>query len=707
MARLSIEQLITTPSTPNYLADTAYDYTKWNLGKNMLKNADNTISPLFTTIRPLEESTSFAAAAVFSVKFSSTIDYLFGVENSTTASNTRRVHLWTINKRNGTKSWNGFITMTLGSATAHTVRDFKIDRKQESTGQASASGTAVTGVGNASWVTQGVAVGARIGFGSTDPSQITNWYRITVVGASSLTLGTSAGTVAQGAYVIEEYRPVYVATNAATTNGGVHLGKGISIEDFTNGGTTISLAVSTDNVKAIYWLKDAATVTNLVAAGGAMDIASQTATSLDLYVLDLVSAGNYKFFKYNLRAALTVATGISTSAFVLATGNNPFTGTGSQVANLCIATTSHGTGSGVKCLYLVSTTRIYRVPVTQITTTSTTVFSAPSDAIAETPTGGVTSYAATSALNSIEYVSTKDKFLISTTGNFNYFTQYVDSGTAFNEVWGKNVNALDQTTMSANIPTQISINGVGFIMHDNDDGVVYMCKNSTTAGIAIIYVVSVGAHWDDTRAYNLISPEISTPNALKYYRAFANHVGKIGSQVMGYATEYFELYVRTANIRTDATSGWVEVEENNDLSGLSGASAIQFLIESKTLGSNSIPAKFYGINLSYEDNTTDSHYALSVSKSDLNNKRFAFWFKTAFGGTVPTLTIRLYDADTGGVLLTDNTATPTLGTFEKTTDGTSWTSYNATDRANATTWIRYTPTSLADSIKVAAYLTQG
>lgn len=60
-----------------------------------------------------------------------------------------------------------------------------------------------------------------------------------------------------------------------------------------------------------------------------------------MYVLDLVSAGNYKVYKYNLRAALTVASGASVNAFIFATGNQAVTGTGSQNANLCIATASH------------------------------------------------------------------------------------------------------------------------------------------------------------------------------------------------------------------------------------------------------------------------------------------------------------------------------------------------------------------------------
>lgn len=718
MARISLEQLVTTPSTLNYLSESAYDYTKWNLGRGLIYNAgaaaiDKYIAPQFDCLRPMEESTAFAVSYVFAINFSPTIDYVFGIENSVAAAATRRVHLWTVNKKTGARSWNGFITLTLATATAHTVRDFKIDRKQESTGTAAASGTAVTGTGT-QFVTNRVAVGARIGFGSTDPKNISTWYRISAIGTDGgLTLATSAGTVADGPYVIEEYRPVYVATNATTTNGGIHLGKGITPEDFTSGGTTIALAVGTDNVKAVYWLKDAAVQTNIVAAGCAIDFAGATATNLDAYVVDLVVAGNYKFYKYNLRAALTVATGISTSAWVLATGNNPFTGTGSQNANLCIATAAHGTGSGVKSLYVVTTSRIYRVPVTQITTTSTTVFSSPSDNITEIPPGGTGSYPATAALSTIEYVSDMDYFIVGTThatSLHSYVTRYVGSGAQFDMLFGRNTLYLEQSLKDSNIPTHFS-NQIT-VMAYNDSGssnLVYAVKQGTTQSTHGIYILPFGNHW--TVAVNstgrLISPEITTSNALKYYRAFANHINAVGGGEFTKSTDPFRMYVRTANIQTDATSGWTLMDEANDLSALSGASSIQFMIEFKTITEAMIPARILGVNLSYEDNTTDSHYAVSLAKSSLASKIFAFWFKTAFGGTVPTLTIRLYDADTGGLLLTDDTATPTLGTFEKSTDGTNWTAYNDTDRANATTWIRYTPTSLADNIKVAAYLTQG
>lgn len=713
MARLSIEQLVTTPSTLNYLSESAYDSTKWNLGKGLIYNAgataiDKYIAPDFQAIRPMEESTPFAVVQIYAHNHSTSICYVFGVENLATAVATRRVHLWELNRKTGARSWKGFITMTLLTATAHTVRNFTMDIKEESTGTVQTTGTALTGSGTA-FVTNKVAVGARIGFGSTDPAQITTWYRISARASDTgLTLATSPGNITAGtAYVIQEFRPVYTATNATTTNGGTHYGKGISIEDFTPGGTTIAVAVSTDDVKAMYWLKDAAVQTNIVSAGVSLERDIATPTSLNMYVLDLVSAGNYKVYKYNIRAALTVATGASVSAWTLTTGNQAVTGTGSQNSNLCIATAGHGLGSGIKSIYFVTTTRWYRADVANITSGNV---SWQSDVIAEIPTGGTSTFAATGALSTIEYMPSIDAFVVgstSATGNFSYVSQYVASGNQFQRQWGRDYKYLEQSLKDSNHPTIFSNQITAMSFTDAGANRIFVCKQGTTISTNQIYVMAFGADWDyaATSQGRLISPEITTTNASKYYRIFVNEARYLGSSALGKPTEPYRIYARTANITTDDSSGWTLIDNTNDISGLAGASSIQFAVEFRTIGESCLPARVLGLNLSYEDTSTDSHYAVSVAKSSLASKQFAFWFKTAFGGTVPTLEINLYDADTGGLLLTDDSATPT-GTWEKTTDGTTWTGYNTTDRANATTWIRYTPASLADSIKVQAYLSQ-
>ena len=55
----------------------------------------------------------------------------------------------------------------------------------------------------------------------------------------------------------------------------------------------------------------------------------------------------------------------------------------------------------------------------------------------------------------------------------------------------------------------------------------------------------------------------------------------------------------------------------------------------------------------------------------------------------------------------DNTLTnPALGSFEiSTNDGTNWSNWVDNDKGNETTYLRYTPASTANNIRIKAVLT--
>lgn len=695
-------------SNLNYLSESAYDSSKWNLGKGIIANngasaVDKYIAPDFQVIRPMEESTPFAVVQAFAYNHSTTTAYVFGVENLATAVATRRIWLWELNRKTGQRSWKGFITMTLATATAHTVRNFSMDVKNESTGTVAVSGTAVTGTSTL-FATNKVAVWARIGFGSTDPSQITTWYRVTARASdTSITLNLSPWTIAGGtSYVIQEFRPIYTATNATTTNGGTHYGKGISIEDFTAWGTTIPLAVSTDDQKAIYWLKDAATQTNIVACGWARELSTATPTQLFYYVLDFVVAWNYKVYKYNLRAPLTVATWSSTSAFVLATGNQAFTGTASQNANLAIANTAHGLGAWVLSLYFVTTSRIYRTSTQNITSWNVAW---QSDSIAEVSPWGNGTFSITSGISTIEYMDSIDAFIVGTTSasaNYSYVTKYVASWAQFEYMFGRDYKYLEQSIKDNGHPSIFSNQTTVMSFSDAGANRIFVTKQGTWQSTSHIYVMAFGADWNyaSSTQGRLISPKITLPNATKFYESFVNNVRYLWDTRLGKPTEPFRVYARTANIDTDATTGWTLIDETNDISGLSWTE-IQYAIEFRTIGESCVPSRILAVNTSYEDDNMLDNYALSEEKSSSASKIIAFYFKTAFGGTVPTLRINILDVNTGWLLLTDTTTASSNGVWEKTTDGTTWTAYNTADRANSTTYIRYTPTSIADNVRIS------
>jgi hypothetical protein len=157
---------------------------------------------------------------------------------------------------------------------------------------------------------------------------------------------------------------------------------------------------------------------------------------------------------------------------------------------------------------------------------------------------------------------------------------------------------------------------------------------------------------------------------------------------------------------SDNSGAWTLLSSTGDLSSVTGVSQIQFKFEFQMLGQCfGIPSRILGFSVIYDDLSTESHYQPSVNYSSAALKQFAWRFSTAFGTTVSPLRVRLYDATTDGLLVDDNTTSPTDTFEESTDDGANWSSWTNTDKTNNTTYLRYTPSSLADSIKVRALLT--
>ena len=704
-------------STYRYTID-SYDSTKLGLGPLMAQFSGSGeagfAGPIPVAVaRPTEQSTSVASMFPWAMRWQNNtageIDWVFFADGAATAA-TRRINAYTFNRRTSAFSWQGFVTVTFPTATNQTIRGFRMTYDAETTGTVAVSGTAVTGTSTL-FSTNKVCVGNRIGFGSTDPSQITTWYEISAIGSdTSITLTQSAGTISSGtAYVIEDLRCVMAITNATTTNGGLYVMKGLSFSAFSNVGGTVPAAVSTDNIRACYWLADAATVTNTVSFG--MAISTRTSpTSHMVYVLDTLA--NPVVFKYNIRAALTLSSGKDTTAFQFKTGSGgAVTGTTGQNNNGRIATLSHGPHSGVETIYFTTTTRVYAAPTSGITTGSTTWLSSGTNAT-EVPPGSANTFAAGANLSSVEGVSLIDKLIItnnSTTSPFrSYITQYRTDAGQWDRVWGNDTRQIDQSAADATTTPVPSLSGAAYSVWA-EGGLLYIATIGTTAILNRIYALPIGADWEYTSTTGcvLLLPAMTIDSATKFTNIYATAQQVIGGATgknLGLNTEPFRLSYRTTGI-SDDTGSWTALDSTGLIS-IDGASQIQVRVEFRTIGTLMIPARISTVGVIYEDTTTDSHYQPSVAFSSTSAKRFAWRFSTAFGGTVPQLRIELFDAVTGGSLGSDDSTTR-AGTWEKSTDGGStWGSYDTSDKTNETTYIRFTPASLADNIKVRALLTQ-
>jgi hypothetical protein len=867
---------------------TAYDSTKTNLGSLMIQKSgrnpeDNFAGPFPVIVaRPVEESVAVSGMFPHVITFSSTIDWVFLLEN-VASTGVKRIVLYEYNKVSATYNWKGYIGATLPNTGSHTNRGFRALRYLHTTGTVSVSlpvavltgssgitlalavGGVVTGVGatgitsahigmmvgfgstdpaqincwypitswtsaiafsvsgasniiaaSINWVVasctvtgdstkfveEGIAAGTtgttvagglgpRIGFGSTDPTEITQWFQIgRITSDTSINLVNSPGLIsANTPYVIEELRFIIITSNATPANGGLFLVKGAGYLDFqtnTIGALVLpAIVTNVDNQRGVYWLSDAGTTvgTNVVTnqAGCGCGIVPEINKGLHYcYVID--GSTNAKVYRYNLRATGTITAGkmlmsinytttgtvtvtngvvagsgtsftdsmigmkigfnttspatvttwyeiasytsgtsitltnlsintsagvpyIIDSADVLCTGNVVVAGTLSILNNGRVGTLNHGPGKGEESLYFVTTTRIYRAALSNIYAGNLNWIS---DNRNEIPPGSVSTFPLTNVLSSVEIIDSVDRLIVLTSGATafkHYITRYPQvSGDQFDRFFGIDDKQQDQSLSDPNTAIHYSTNSLPSSVW-SQNGVSHIVKHSAVAATNQMYALPLGAHWSYSAVTDerIITPAIYTPDCSFYKRMMITAIDHLGSEEFRLPTASILAYYRTKGI-VDNTGGWTSLPEDGDLTGLSPSDKIQFMFEFTTIGLLGIPGRIISVAVLYDDFSTDPHFQPSAGKTIVANKQFAWRLSSAFGTTVPTLRVRLFDAVTGGLLVDDNTIT--VGPWEKASDGITWEDYGTlADKSNETTYIRYTPVTLPDNIKVRALLT--
>lgn len=687
-----------------------YDSSKSNLGSLMRIKSGATEADFYAGPHPIAVNRignlASTASTTHIIPWSDRYNWVFTLDN-TTAGTSRRINYLIHDKQLDILSYEGFITCNFTLGGNKTIRGLRSYQWLYTGGSVSVSGTGVFGSGT-SFTSHNVAAGSRIGFGTNDPTQVSSWYEIATSGIASNTflgLTTPAPTYSSGTpYVIEELNIAMTITNSTTANAGLFLLKGLRPEIFTPGGTNINdLGINSDDLRGIYWLSDntGAINANVIACGLASD-PDGSITGQYVYVLN--NTTNPNIFKYDIRRPLTVlGTGRSISAFLYATTGSAVVGTVSQANNGRIATALHGPGAGTKSFYFVTTSNIYRAAESNITSGASGWFS---DTMAENPPGTVNTFALTSTLSQIDYSDPLDLFYVSTSNNRLYGTKYATDGSQFNHILLADTKQLDNTSEDARAYPFPSLTSSPIYLW-TEGGYSYMTRSSTTSTTNQIYIVPLGVDWDyaSSTQQRIITPKLNTPGASKFYRVYVNDANYLGSGPLTMPTEPYRIYVRTNGIDDNAGS-WTLLDDTHSLTSIAASDEIQFMFEFRMFGPLSIPSRIYGLTVIYEDASTDSHYQPSVANSDITNKRFAWRHATAFGSGVPPLRVRLYDAVNSNLLVDDNTSSP-AGTFERSiTSGASWASWTSGDKENEGTYVRYTPASLGDNIKVRALLNQ-
>jgi hypothetical protein len=653
----------------------------FNLGAGDL---DKFIGPAPIGVGNLAE-TSLAMPSPFiqPVKISNDLFWVFGTDGGSAAA-TRRVQLWTWVPSTNTYSLVGAVNCTFPTATGHTVRGFRAILENYSVGTVGVSGLTVTGLGS-EWNT-GLSVGSRIGFGSTDPNAITTWYQISAINSdTSITLTTNAGVISAGsAYVIQDLMLIQATTNATATNGGLFITKGLQFADFQNPASSIPAATTVDKIKATYWLRDAAVITNDVIGGCALG--DRDSWSQQYVYCTEGAATSLQIYRYNIRTPLTPTAGafILTGSDIVVTGSQTVTGNISQANNGRVATLAHGPGNGIPSLYLFTASRILRVPLANVIA-GNVIFVA--DSMSEVAPGGSNTNLLNSTFTSFDVANSLDKLVITgatSTGTI-FVTDYYTGGQQIDRRAGAVASQVPSAQRDTDSPIFVHNvgNGTPFIWVE-DGWLFWVYSQATTANVnaLTVYPLAADSEFQNDVPNRIIAPKISLGDTpAKFYRVLVNAMENLGDHSMGVSPDAYRIQVRTSGIN-DNSGAWLDVPQSGDLSGVSTAAEIQFAFLFRTAGVIMLPARILALGLIYEtEDSLPSQYRWNFADFNQSNGTFAWVQANLFGTSLPVHTIQVYRADTNALVLTQQSSGTTNGVFQHW-DGANWVAGLGTDSLN-------------------------
>ena len=475
-----------TGGVPAVGVTAGYDSTKTLLGSLMKQYTGSNAEDKYASVVPaahinIPEAATFTYYMPHVIKRTDNIYWIFMGTNASAAV-TRNIALFEFDASEAAITHKGYITMSGTTITGNkTIRGLRAFVYTHTTGTVSTSGSSTTLNGSGTgFQSERIAAGARIGFGTTDPLQVTEWYEIdSITNDTTLVLDRAADISAGTSYVIEEIRILIACTNATLTNGGPHLIKGLNYSTFSVSGTVIPEASTTDNVRASYLLKDAATTTITISMGVASD-EQVSNTEHDVYVLNADTTVLCRAHKFNIRAALTVSGGISTSAWVFKTGQQTTTGTLNQVNNGRMITVNHLSAAGEKSVFFATSTRIYRADLDDIVSGSSTWIT---DSMNEIPVGGAATYSIQS-MNQVDYTTTLDRLVVpTTTGRYGvYLGEYDTTNTIpFERIAGINAARLKLSTTQSGAVDGLFPAAIQTVW--TESGYMFTANSVTTSGL--------------------------------------------------------------------------------------------------------------------------------------------------------------------------------------------------------------------------------
>jgi hypothetical protein len=685
-----------------------YNSTKLNLGNLITKKTGDTgnffVSPpeprfirCYEIFSQTPYSYPYLIDTLGTLKYNDDTIWLFYAGALSQGTIPKRIFLSEYKKSTNEFSEVGSITVNYDTNASHMAYSILPSMEKHTGGTVTVSGGTVTGLGT-NWLSDGVCAGNRIGFGSTNSSDITSWYQISSVSNNTgLTIskefntdGSTNNLLITGAtqYVIEDFRLIYMNYVGGGGNRGISLVKGLRYELFKiTSPTSIGFATTVDNIRACYRVLDVTGTTATFSPIGGVLQDKTSFTAQTLYTLSYPGSTTITLQNFNIRSPLTLTSGRSNSPFIFTTGSQNHGGT-NTLGYIPMIT------DYLNNLYVTHSTRISRIPISAVTASSTSFIA---DAMVENPPGTSTTFPLSSQLLESHYLRNINRFYVThNQGTIrNYITSYSVGGqftlpVHINDQIQQGTYIIDKfdnlTTNFLSLPTTTTY----------CDGISFLVRVTNTNN-NVIYSLPLEADKEFESISNscVITPEIELFSATSYNRVYLELENKFNTdERFYYPREECDLYYRTSGITSD-TGAWVLVPQTGRITGTS--QNIQFKITFRTAGTLSIPNRVKSISMSYESNGVPNpitFYDPSIKNTVLSSKIFSWRQNSLFNTQIPNLNIDIYDSS-NNLLLTDSISGSTSGTWEYSSDdGTTWNSwaYSANTVGN---YIRYTASLLS------------
>lgn len=641
---------------------TGYDPSYVNLGYLMYRYSgankyDNYVSPLklehiFHGANYYNNTFNFLFKVI---RYTKNLDYLFTINNS----NTQNIQYMIYNRKENKFYQGGVVNIFFRGTTNMYIYDADINVESSSDGYITVSGNTVTGT-NTRFNSSGFSVGSRIGFGSTNPEAITEWYEVaSIISDTSLTLTETLSKTypPNSPYIIEEV--IMLSANYWNTSpynlGGVYITKGMNFT-FMKHNNTVPFATTVDRIRATYRIINSGT--NLITYAGSLVSLPKVSNNEHIFYASIEQGNTLRIACFNAKAPLTLTAGESTSALKFITKSYDCINTADGLRMFCLP---FGPGRNKYSIYFRSggATVLQRIDLDDL--------KQDADLFGQDH-GYVRSIAnAYRGFNQVNpsnarYIPNLEQMLFSATLNtvVPYDTNYPYHYNEFGEVTFENSDY--------RMPSKDTVSHLRESSNFNiSDGLWYYVANSYKLG-----VFPGEADWRFASRNNarIITHSIDTSHITKFNKLLVHHPEVLGSHDLGSMPEPFRVYFRTEGI-SDDSGDWSLLNDSFDMSFITPKDNIQFMFEFRVLGRASVPNRIYGLSISYfvdEDLPTGFEWNLYDSNSSSSIIGFE---QTSVLNTLGNFRITYYLSESDEEVFTAYSTENINGSFQYW-NGSSW-----------------------------------